>query len=110
MPFHCYGEHGGLPNREHRAAGVGMSSRWDLARRLGLGRNHHADVLDAPLLFLPPYAQGSRFRYLRVRLEAKAAGLLRLVAGRTIAPNDPISWGSRLKIFGCALLRLATPY
>ena len=74
LPYRHYGEHGGNPNPEHRAA--------------GLRATHRADLLAGRLAFLPVYARGSRIRYWRVRLAARAWGVLRLLAGRYLAWHD----------------------
>jgi hypothetical protein len=74
IPYRHYGEHGGIANSEHAVA--------------GLGRSHHADVLQGSLGFVPMYAKGSRFRYLRTRARARVWGVLRLVSGRAVAWHD----------------------
>src|SRR5262245_4598386 len=53
IPIYQYGEHGGLPNREHSENRV---RRW-----------HQADILWNKLSFMPSYAQGNTVRYLFVR-------------------------------------------
>jgi len=58
IPWRMLGEHGGIPNYEHKQA--------------GLGKTHRADTLIAGLAFLPAYANGSRFRFLLIRCYAKA--------------------------------------
>ena len=94
IPFRNYGEHGGLPNPEHK--------------RHGLSATHRADVLYGPLAFTPAYAlappyrgkqtaKSSRatyeasdtytsltqhLRYLWVRGYARIKGLGRLIFGR----------------------------
>lgn len=68
IPFHNFGEHGGLPNPEHSAR--------------GLNGTHRADRLSARLHFLPLYAKGSRFRFYLERSMAWFWGVGRLVCGR----------------------------
>jgi hypothetical protein len=74
IPYRHYGEHGGIGNPEHAQA--------------GLGRPHQADVLHGPLAFLPAYAMGNVLRFWRTRIRARAWGILRLAAGRLLAPHD----------------------
>jgi hypothetical protein len=74
IPYRHYGEHGGIGNPEHA--------------RAGLGRPHQADVLHGPLAFLPPYAMGKVLRFWRTRIRARSWGILRLAAGRFLAPHD----------------------
>ena len=74
MPYRHYGEHGGLGNPEHA--------------RFGLGRNHRADVLHAPLAVLPIYAQGRRTKLWAGRARGRVWGLLRLATGRLLPWHD----------------------
>jgi hypothetical protein len=106
MPWRHNGEHGGLPNREHDSAGVGVAKRFWLLGRLGLGKNHHADVLYAPLKFLPPYAQGSRCRLWRTRLEAKLTGWLKLLSGKMVQPLGHMSFGQKAHLYYVCATRL----
>lgn len=71
LPYRNYGEHGGLPNPEHRQRGFASS--------------HYADVLWAPLHFLPEYAEGSRLRYLGYRALGALKGWARLLSGRYLS-------------------------
>lgn len=72
IPFRNYGEHGGLPNPEHRERGLSPS--------------HRADILYNSLAFMPIYAlaegQEDRLKFFRVRLLARLKGIGRLVTGR----------------------------
>ncbi len=77
IPWRHYGEHGGLPNPEHRSSG----------RVFGEGI-HHADNLMGPLHFLPPYAEGRVIRYWLIRMRWRALGLARLVARRWIMKTN----------------------
>jgi hypothetical protein len=74
LPYRHYGEHGGIGNPEHKAA--------------GLGRPHQADVLASELHFLPAYAKSCRLRYVVTRVRAKIWGIIRLCAGRVMAVHD----------------------
>ena len=74
VPYRHYGEHGGIANPEHAVA--------------GLGRPHQADVLQGKLAFLPTYARGRLFKYLKIRARARIWGVLRLVCGRYLAWYD----------------------
>jgi hypothetical protein len=77
MPTLHYGEHGGLPNPEHRKSGV--------VKRAG---RHRADNLIGALAFLPQYAAGSWLRYRKERAVARALGWARLLSGRWIVDTD----------------------
>lgn len=70
LPFRNYGEHGGIPDPDHKLA--------------GLTATHRADVLYGKLHFLPPYAKGSKIKFLKTRMWAKSRGFGRLVLGRYI--------------------------
>lgn len=71
IPFRQYGEHGGCGNPEHA--------------RAGLRATDHADVLMGPLSFLPAYANGSHYRFLKTRLLARTWGWGRLLLGRALS-------------------------
>lgn len=73
IPTYQFGEHGGLPQKEHAIHGV---RSW-----------HQADVLFACLEFLPTYARSSRLRYLGYRARAVARAWFRLVSGRFFDPR-----------------------
>lgn len=69
--FRNYGEHGGIPNPEHR--------------RHGMSGIHRADVLYGKLAFLPAYATtrpGQGLHFIGARLKARLRGLGRLLGGR----------------------------
>jgi hypothetical protein len=68
ISFRNYGEHGGLPNREHH--------------QHGLSKSHRADVLSGKLAFLPLYAANSQLRFNLVRGKARLKGILRLFLGK----------------------------
>lgn len=110
MPWRSYGEHGGLANPEHRQAGTGLGNRKALLRWLGLGRNHHAEVLYGPLRFLPLYAQTSRWRYRRVRFEAKLTALAKLLVGRVVHLIERCSVRTRIRLYVACFVRLCSPY
>jgi hypothetical protein len=110
MPWRQYGEHGGLSNPEHQSAGIGVAKRIRWLGRFGLGRNHHADVLYAPLQFLPLYAQGSHQRFRRTRFEAKLTGLLKLFSNRMAKPLQPLPFRERIRLYRTCLFRLCGPY
>lgn len=93
LPYRQFGEHGGIANPEHAKA--------------GLGRPHQADALAGPLPFLPMYAKGSLIRFLRVRLRARAWGLIRLLAGRSLAWHDLVRT-EPLRMINFAVGRLLT--
>lgn len=110
VPYRQYGEHGGLPNPEHRNSGSGILAGSRFFRLLGLGGNHHAECLWGPLMFLPAYARGSRLRYYRTRLTAKLVGLARLFLGRVVEPTQAMSPTERVHALWTAIRRLASPY
>ena len=98
IPTYQYGEHGGLPSREHALHGV---RAW-----------HQADVLMCPLSFLPAYARGSRLRYAAIRARAIARGWARLALLRFYDPRYINADSSRGRIYMgwfslARLLRLA---
>jgi hypothetical protein len=68
------GEHGGIPNQEHKS--------W------GLRKTHRADSLANKLHFLPFYAEGSKLKYRWVRGYARLHGIGRLVYCRYLARHD----------------------
>lgn len=77
IPWRHYGEHGGLPNPEHRLSG-----------QVSAAGRHHADNLMGPLHFLPLYARGSLLRYWSVRARWRGMGFIRLVGRRWISYTD----------------------
>jgi hypothetical protein len=79
VPFRNYGEHGGIPNPEHK--------------KNGLSRTHRADILYGKLAFLPLYAtEPSSQKYLLERLQGRFKGLIRLVMGKYL--RIPVLKGS----------------
>jgi hypothetical protein len=74
IPYRHYGEHGGIGNPEHAAA--------------GLGRAHRADALQGKLAFLPDYSAGSHVKFWTSRMRARVWGVLRLLSGRYLAWRD----------------------
>ncbi len=66
IPFRNYGEHGGVPNPEHR--------------RNGMSGIHRADVLYGQLAFAPAYAAAESTPL--ARLQARTKGLARLLLGK----------------------------
>lgn len=76
IPWRNYGEHGGVPNPEHR--------------QNNLSKSHRADVLYGKLSFMPLYAegkQGRRWKFMLVRLQARLKGIARLATGRFLRPQ-----------------------
>ena len=96
IPFKSYGEHGGLPNPEHRL--------------LGVTPGHRADNLWGVLHFLPAYAEGRLLKYRRVRFFARIKALLRLVTGNFVECqlicNPDISILSKIRLVAFGLHRL----
>jgi GR25 family glycosyltransferase involved in LPS biosynthesis len=71
IPWRNYGEHGGLPNPEHR--------------QNNLSKAHRADVLYGKLAFMPLYAvnkKNKQLNFLLARLQARLKGIARLATGR----------------------------
>jgi hypothetical protein len=94
LPLYQYGEHGGLPNPEHRRAGI---RSW-----------HEADVLWGALAFRPLYARNSVFRYWTVRARGWLRGCLRLVTLRYFNPRhvNPATQRGRFRMASVSCLRL----
>lgn len=80
LPYRNYGEHGGLPNPEHAMS--------------GLRPTHRADALYGPLHFVPEYAQGGWFRYLKERARGRVTGWGRLLLGVYLSPGTLARLGS----------------
>jgi hypothetical protein len=110
MPWHQYGEHGGLSNPEHQRAGTGVAKRNPFLAYLGFGANHHAEVLWSPLKFLPAYARNSRWTFWRTRAEAKLIGWLRLFTGRVVQRTGRRTFGESLRLYAACGLRLCTRF
>lgn len=68
LPLRNYGEHGGLPNREHH--------------QHGLSKSHRADVLYGKLAFLPMYADNSQIQFILIRFKARIKGIARLLLNK----------------------------
>lgn len=117
VPWRQLGEHGGRPNPEHFRIGMGAGRFRRALARLGVGVNHYADTLVGPLAFLPDYAEGSRCRAARVRLEGWIVGLLRMLAGKTAIPyrelplprRASLRWHCALRMVPRFLTRRSTP-
>ncbi len=77
IPLYHYGEHGGLPNPEHAMLSF-LSNKGQ----------HRADNLMSSLHFLPTYANGNYWSFIRVRLGAHLLGFARLVTGRWISRTN----------------------
>jgi len=63
-----YGEHGGIPNPEHRMNGI---THW-----------HQAAALMSPLAFLPQYAKGSWIRFVYFRVRSRARYVYKFIVGK----------------------------
>lgn len=73
IPWRNYGEHGGIPNPEHK--------------QNNLSASHHADVLYGKLAFMPMYAldkSSSKLELIKVRFKARLKGIARLLSGRLL--------------------------
>lgn len=92
IPLRHAGEHGGNPNSEHRSA--------------GLNATHRADRLQAPLHFLPTYAQGKLIQYRWTRVRYWIHGCGRMVFGRLAHRqifwrlNNSVCWFILRRLFG----------
>ena len=73
IPVYCYGEHGGIPQPEHSAAGV---RAW-----------HQADILLDTLEFQPPYAKGWKLIYKVIRFRSIFRGWYRFLTLRFYHPK-----------------------
>ncbi|NMG57046.1 LPS biosynthesis glycosyltransferase [Geitlerinema sp. P-1104] len=93
IPFRNYGEHGGIPNPEHR--------------QNGLSPGHQADVLWGEMAFTPLYHQN--YNPLGIRLKARAKGIARLLKGnflrRNTFKNSRVPW----RLLRFSLRRQLTP-
>jgi hypothetical protein len=95
VPFRNYGEHGGIPNPEHK--------------NNGLSRTHRADILYGKLAFLPLYAsEHSSKVYVLERLQGRFKGLIRLLMGKYL--RIPVLKGSSVpwRLLGFAIRRQIT--
>ena len=63
-----YGEHGGIPNPEHKNNGF---TSW-----------HQADSLIGPLSFMPAYAKGKSCRYIFFRARSRVRYMYKFFAGK----------------------------
>jgi hypothetical protein len=73
IPMRQFGEHGGLPNPEHKQNG---KRDW-----------HQADMLAGPLAFQPLYASNNRIRYRAIRLRGWLRGWFRVMTLRFFDPR-----------------------
>ena len=89
IPLRQFGEHGGLPNPEHKRAGL---RDW-----------HQADMLAGPLAFQPLYAGNSRIRYRAVPLWGWLRGWLRVMTLRFFDPRYTYADTSRGRSYMAAL-------
>lgn len=99
VPFRNYGEHGGVPNPEHRQNRLSVT--------------HRADVLYGPLSFQPPYAQPAastspKWDYLKGRLYGRIKGLGRFLLGKYLRIPVLISAERPLPVAWFALRRQLT--
>jgi hypothetical protein len=97
ITLYHYGEHGGLANPEHSRLGF-LSNKGQ----------HRADNLMSSLHFLPTYANGSYWLYIRVRFGAHLFGLARLATGRWVGKPNVYHPGSldMLKMYLLGVRRL----
>lgn len=85
IPWRNYGEHGGLPNPEHR--------------QNNLTATHRADILYGKLAFRPLYASGKsggQLKFIWVRLQARLKGIARLAIGKFL--RVPVIKGSSVPV------------
>jgi hypothetical protein len=96
MPARHYGEHGGFPQPEHRAAGR-------VTRVV-----HRADNLNGRLAFMPQYARGSFSALVKARAHGRALGWARLLFGRWIFQTDAydISPADAIRMYLIGIRRL----
>jgi hypothetical protein len=89
IPIYQYGEHGGVPNKEHSERGV---RSW-----------HQADIMWDKLSFIPSYAKESRIRYPFFRARAWLRGCARLATLRFYHPRYVNTDSSRGRLYMLAL-------
>jgi hypothetical protein len=96
IPLKHYGEHGGLPNPEHRIHNI---------PRAGL---HRADNLAGRLYYLPQYAKGRQAIFRWVRTRAHALGFARLMSNRWIVDTNVYDNGfwEKLQMYAVGIRRL----
>ncbi|MEO0770503.1 MAG: LPS biosynthesis glycosyltransferase [Cyanobacteria bacterium J06649_4] len=98
VPFRNYGEHGGLPNPEHK--------------KNKLSKAHRADVLHGKLAFAPMYAtargQASRWVWFKTRLYARVKGIGRLVLLKYLRQETFKKSAQKMRLLRFALLRHLT--
>jgi GR25 family glycosyltransferase involved in LPS biosynthesis len=90
VPFRNYGEHGGIPNPEHR--------------QHGLSSFHRADTLYDRLAFMPLYAK-TPWQYYQARLQARLKGIVRLLTGRFLRPKIMSESSSPFRLLRFAITR-----
>jgi len=94
IPWRNYGEHGGLPNPEHK--------------QHNLGKIHRADILYSKLAFIPMYAadeKADQGEFLRVRLWARLKGIARLLGGRFLRVKVIQGSSTPLRLIRFAVIR-----
>lgn len=99
LPFRNYGEHGGIPNPEHK--------------QNGLSATHRADVLFGKLAFMPDYARQSSIPWLAFnweRTQGRLKGLARLVAGKFLRLKVLRQSSTPQRMLGFALGRQLSPF
>ncbi len=106
LPYQHYGEHGGIVNPEHAHAQVGWVRHFPLLQKFAAFNNHHAECLIAPLRFLPPYADGSRLKFIFTRFIARLIGFARLARGHVVTPAQGQSSRDRRRAHVSAFTRL----
>lgn len=94
IPWRNYGEHGGIPNPEHK--------------KNKLGNIHRADVLYGKLAFMPIYANTENSKATTlffVRLQARLKGIVRVLSGRFLRPQVVQGSSVPTRLMSFALLR-----
>jgi hypothetical protein len=107
LPFRNYGEHGGVSNLEHAEYLSGYYKK-SILRKLMAHETPRADVLYGRLAFLPYYADGSKLKFCRTRLKARAYGMARLLLGRYIQPKIILRSRRPLRLIRLALAQQGT--
>ncbi|MCP5421027.1 MAG: LPS biosynthesis glycosyltransferase [Gammaproteobacteria bacterium] len=97
ISFRNYGEHGGIPNPEHKIAGLKSVT-------------HRADVLMNQLYFLPDYAHNRKIVFVKIRCFAKIKGWMRLIFFRTLEKQTLIQSSQRMDLLKFAFIRLLSRY
>jgi hypothetical protein len=96
IAYRNYGEHGGVPNPEHKKAGLPSTNR--------------SEVMMSALCFMPEYANNNILKYMMIRIYAKLRGVGRLLFFRflEISTLRKATYSERYQLIKYAVVRLIT--